>query len=60
MMEAARASETLVNFHQTTRRNIPVDGIIAIIIIIHNLLKINCDWNAGHYFNTAEFVSFSL
>jgi hypothetical protein len=26
MMEAARTSETLVNFYQTTRRNIPEDS----------------------------------
>jgi hypothetical protein len=26
MMEAASTSETLVNFHQTARRNIPQDG----------------------------------
>jgi hypothetical protein len=30
MMEAASTSETLVNFHQSTRRNNPEDGHLHI------------------------------
>jgi hypothetical protein len=33
MMEAARTSETSVNFYQTTRRYNPEDGLISIVVI---------------------------
>jgi hypothetical protein len=36
MMEAASASETLVNFYQTTRLNIPEDSHLQ-CFIIHRL-----------------------
>jgi hypothetical protein len=36
MMEAARTSETLVNFYQTTRRYNPEDSHLRKIVVITN------------------------
>jgi hypothetical protein len=35
MMEAARTSETLVNFYQTTRRYNPEDSHLRCIVVLH-------------------------
>jgi hypothetical protein len=45
MMEAARTSETLVNFYQTTRRYNPEDS--------H--LRIHCHENLKSYFSKISF-----
>jgi hypothetical protein len=37
MMEAARSSETLVNFYQTTRRYKPQDSHLRNIIILNTV-----------------------
>jgi hypothetical protein len=39
MMESAGAPETLVNFYQTTRRNIPKDIFILSAVRTSNLTK---------------------
>jgi hypothetical protein len=47
MMEAARTSETLVNFYQTTRRNNPQDSHIRIeFSFISRLYKPYFAWNS--------------
>jgi hypothetical protein len=42
MMEAARTSETLVNFYQTTRRYNPEDNhLLSLVYISNNLIKVS-------------------
>jgi hypothetical protein len=39
MMEAARTSETLVNFYQTTRRYNPEDSLMLLFQLMENKLS---------------------
>jgi hypothetical protein len=43
MMEAARTSETLVNFYQTTRRYNPEGSHLQKILVLHGLLAAGYD-----------------